>query len=253
MPYAEKYTPSKRRFGPHKNVELPMPIAAFHNNEERKIGSALQSFVRRNCLEYFADDATGRVGLRCAFCAETGSDEERLANRAHIFPRQIVSVQAAVITIQYSHFPYCPEIPDNVVEHMEVLRERDMLAEDNTARGGGPKKRYSVAGVAQEMGFIDTDDGIRFVPPEGGRNERAAKRRSVASPAFSGTDYSTDDVQQQQQRMVYGSTSHKDFTEADDLKLWHGQNELGNKWKDSEFIARGVHPAVCICKKIPHF
>lgn len=207
MPYAERVTP---RGAPAKSVKLPMPIAAPHNNEEQYV-SSLHSFVRRKCVEYFADD-DGRVGLRCAFCNDLSPEEQEVSHA--VFPRQIVSIHAAVITLQYSHLPYCLEVPDSVIQHMEVLKENDIIASESRVT---PKKRYRWADVAHEMGFKDTDEGIRFIPPETYGRKRQAPSTMIHNVKA--------DIHKPTTKMA-------DWTDDDDLRLWDGQEQLGNKWKD---------------------
>ena len=197
MPYAERSAPSSSRLAANKSTTLPMPVAATHNNEERYI-SSLQSFVRRKCIEYFSNDNIddddessldttntntneGRVGLRCTFC-NTLAPHLRSA-KSCVYPRQTASIAAAILTIQYSHLPYCTEVPEEVMEHMEVLRENDLIKETRAAYNVNnkrkTKKRYRYGDVANEMGFRDIKDdegegeggsntkkGIIFIPPE---------------------------------------------------------------------------------------
>ena len=49
------HTISSHTHQPNNMKSLPMPVAAPHNKEERYIPS-LQSFVRKKCIEYFANN-----------------------------------------------------------------------------------------------------------------------------------------------------------------------------------------------------
>ena len=256
-----------------------MPVAATHNNEERYI-SSLQSFVRRKCIEYFSNDNIddddessldttntntneGRVGLRCTFC-NTLAPHLRSA-KSCVYPRQTASIAAAILTIQYSHLPYCTEVPEEVMEHMEVLRENDLIKETRAAYNVNnkrkTKKRYRYGDVANEMGFRDIKDdegegeggsntkkGIIFIPPEEsyGRKRQAVVYNddSLMYGGGGGEEYSD-----------YGGSSvrsysrspppppappQEDWTEDHDVRLWNGQEQLGNKWKDmSEIVFHG--------------
>lgn len=253
MPYAERVTPTLRTSS--KATTLPMPIAAFHNNEERHI-SSLYSFVRRKCVEYFASDdecapppdnedgtnsvnSVGQVGLRCAFCAHLPPGERD--PRSCIFPRQTVSIHAAVITLMYAHLPRCPEVPPAALEHMETLRERDLLAAESA--DPGRKKRYRWADVADEMGFKDTDAGIRFIPPEivGRKPKRQATQQAVTGASTSVASLSSlesgNGASKPSSPVGWRAESltpplRADWTDDDDRRLWKGQNQLGNKWKE---------------------
>lgn len=240
MPYAERVTPIPRSSA-NKSTTLPMPIAATHNNEERHI-SSLYSFVRRKCVEYFVDEQSndGQVGLRCTFCNHL-LPEERVP-RSCIFPRQTVSIHAAVITLLYSHMPYCTEVPDAVLEHMEALKEKDLIASESNDPDY-PKKRYRWADVANEMGFTDTDTGIQFIPPEEnyGRKRQAALKSVAASSSSSqkiiAVDLPDDNVAGRHSDSLGTSSPQPpplraDWTADDDLRLWKGQELLGNKWKE---------------------
>lgn len=222
MPYAERVTPTPRGSA-NKSTSLPMPIAAFHNNEEHKV-SSLHSFVRRKCLEYFVDETStsGRVGLRCTFCNDLSPEEKEGVPRSYVFPRQVVSIHAAVITLMYSHMPYCPEVPNSVLEHIETLKENDIIASEN--KNKPTLKRYRWADVAHEMGFEDgPDSGIIFVPPE-----TYGRKRQAVQAAFSSSSVSS--VSPRSLSPV--PAPRADWTNDDDLRLWKGQEELGNKWKE---------------------
>ena len=154
MPYAERTNPANRTPNHRKATSLPMPIAAYHNNEQKHISTA-NSFLRRKCLEYFADTATGEIGLRCTFCRDL-SEEDRAELRSFVFPRQIVGIHAAVVTLQYSHLPYCTEVPEEVLEHLDVLKENDLIvAERNKDKGGS---NNSSGGISSNYKSSTTED-----------------------------------------------------------------------------------------------
>ena len=282
MPYAERSTPSARHMT-GKATTLPMPVAAVHNNEERYIPSLL-SFVRRKCVEYFTnqneDDESsefsneyyedgesttghdGRVGLRCTFCTHLHNEDR--AAKSYVYPRQTASIQASVLTIQYSHLPFCPEVPEEVIEHMEVLKDNDHDKERMLVR---KKKRYRWAAVAHEMGFTDINDdvvieeeasteeggtieghrvssgqkrGIIFIPPE---ESYGRKRQAVLYADATYADEYSDASIMTPQRLPPQRRKRQPqepWTEEHDIRLWNGQEQLGNKWKDmSDIIFMG--------------
>ena len=291
MPYAERSTPSSARHMVGKATSLPMPVAAMHNNEERYIPS-LQSFVRRKCVEYFTtnqnnedddddeyyeDDESynndGRVGLRCTFCKHIHNIDEKAA-KSYIYPRQTASIQASVLTIQYSHIPFCTEVPEEVIEHMEVLKNNDYNKERMLVR---KKKRYRWADVAHEMGFTDIKDdivveeeeeaameegpskrvvssgqkrGIIFIPPE----ETIGRNRKRKAVLYADDDTYADDYYSDAssigmniptslpppKRRKRQPQPKEVWTEEHDIRLWNGQEQLGNRWKDmSDIIFMG--------------
>ena len=256
MPYAERTNPANRTPNHRKATSLPMPIAAYHNDEQKHISTA-NSFLRRKCLEYFADTATGEIGLRCTFCRDL-SEEDRAELRSFVFPRQIVGIHAAVVTLQYSHLPYCTEVPEEVLEHLDVLKENDLIVAErnkdkggsnNSSGGGGgnkqqqqqqgssgnnANKRYRWGSVAHEMGLKDTNDGIRFIPPEipYGRKRQATMRDNPTSSGLYSSNSSSAASDNELLADFLPTRSSADWKDGDDLRLWNAQNELGNKWKD---------------------
>lgn len=104
--------------------------------------------------------ASGRVGLRCVYCAHLPRRARTGSTMSSFYPKSLSDVYRSVCTWQRIHFKTCRHIPPQVREGYWQLKESDRT------RG---KTRYWVTS-AQRLGLVDVDSergGICFAttPP----------------------------------------------------------------------------------------
>ncbi|KAL7533993.1 hypothetical protein ACHAXR_005574 [Thalassiosira sp. AJA248-18] len=165
----------------------------------------------------------GRIGVRCAFCkhlpraqqAAQASEfiffyllsflcicsscirsHDHLFRMPHLFtlasfPNKIASIYSSVVMLQCRHFPNCQVMPDSA---REVLANLKKAGNSPAATLSGNTRQEYWADSARDMGFVDTNGGIRFAP------------HAQASPALSfgesktledGVIRSTNDVEEE--------------------------------------------------------
>jgi hypothetical protein len=99
--------------------------------------------------------ASGRVGLRCVYCAHLPRRARTGSTMSSFYPKSLSDLYRSVCTWQRIHFRTCRHIPPQVREGYWQLKESDRT------RG---KTRYWVTS-AQRIGLVDVDSergGICF-------------------------------------------------------------------------------------------
>lgn len=76
------------------------------------------------------------------------------------FPNKVASIYSSVVMVQCRHFPNCNSIPASVRKELARLKKSG-----NGASSTGTKRQDFWTASAIGQGFIDTDGGVRFVPP----------------------------------------------------------------------------------------
>ena len=179
---------------PHNtNQLLPMSLSTSHDYD---VLSPLQCYIRQNCIEFFAADdngsgyvakgrqtqiTLGRVGIRCVYCKHA---TER-ATQSASFPKQIDKIYSAASMIQCRHFPSCVHIPKAVKDELARLKKQgngsvkmQKVSGNEDVRRDRPIFLHTHTNVhslliipfqywaegARELGFVDTDHDIRFIP-----------------------------------------------------------------------------------------
>lgn len=164
---------------PYPSVPVPLGLPS-----DSDILSPLQSYIRKNCVEVFQASvndciaqpprsrsriSVGRVGIRCAFCH---SSSARRASQSVSFPTQMSGIYSAVVMMQSRHFKVCTEIPSEVRNRMDELKN---LGRKN--RGEGNKRQDYWVESAKRLGLEDTPDGIRF------QGSRVSDQLAIISPS----------------------------------------------------------------------
>lgn len=135
-----------------------------------------QCYVRSNFVEVFtatARDVASRhsrgaqklfehqIGIRCIYCATiTSADNDhstRRGERAVCYPSSISRIYQTVADMCRFHFPTCSFIPPEIQETYANTKT-------TRPRGVGSPQQYWIDS-AKELGLVDTDQGIRYIPP----------------------------------------------------------------------------------------
>ena len=124
----------------------------------------LQCLMRELCVEAFSATpeqsnlrrvSTGRVGIRCQFCAKK-IDED---NGATCFPANTANIYDAVKQWQNFHLDRCTGVSLDVKGKFVTMRA---AMSSNPALADTPKIRQYWTASARALGMTDTLDGIRF-------------------------------------------------------------------------------------------
>jgi len=101
-------------------------------------------------LDLFGDPEIGQVGVRCFYCAENNSPDDR--SRGHIYyPSSVGCIQQAVSDLQRRHLGMCSEIP-------EGMRESFRSMKGYGAKPKGDTTQYWMD-AAKELGLHDSHEG----------------------------------------------------------------------------------------------
>ena len=125
-------------------------IASFDKKSTRSHSSNRHNknnVQNRNC--------SGRVGLRCVYCAHLPRRARSGSTMSSFYPKSLTDIYRSVCTWQRIHFRSCRHIPPQVREGYAHLKESDRT------RG---KTRYWVSS-ARRLGLVDVDSergGICF-------------------------------------------------------------------------------------------
>jgi len=140
--------------------------------QDDNVLSPLHCFLRKYCVEAFSatseDVATPRygkshggkivthqVGIRCLFCKSLPNKPER----AVCYPSSLRNIYHSIETWQRRHAPVCNAIPP------WIKRELTHLIETSRTTAGGRRQYWQDA--AEQLGMIDTPQGVRFARPPG--------------------------------------------------------------------------------------
>lgn len=131
-----------------------------------------QCYVRSNFVEVFAAtkrDVASRhsrgaqklfehqIGIRCIYCA-TSTNPGRRGERAVCYPSSISRIYQTVADMCRFHFPVCSFIP-------KEIQQAYANTKTTRPRGVGSPQQYWIDS-AKEIGLVDTDQGIRYAPPQ---------------------------------------------------------------------------------------
>lgn len=170
--------------------------------EDEQILNPIHCFVRRN-VEVFAATSediaapapgrknrvvVGQVGIRCVHCAHLPQRDR--VKRSICYPPNVSGIYHAVSNMKFDHFASCKGLDAETRAEFQTLRA-------TCGRKGGGRAAKSSTGSgrtsaaargttssstaqyyhdsAQNLGLVDTRDGIRFLP------EEAAKLRAAAA------------------------------------------------------------------------
>lgn len=138
--------------------------------EDEEFLSPMHCFMRKYCVEAFANDIEsnggqscgrriplGQVGIRCLFCKDE-QDPSR-GQRAICFPSSLPNLYHSVETWQRRHSRVCSRIPAWVRCELHQLKSQ-------SRSGAGGRRHYWVLS-AQRIGLVETAQGLRFSHPPG--------------------------------------------------------------------------------------
>jgi hypothetical protein len=114
-----------------------------------------RSSSRRNNTNDQGRSCSGRVGLRCVYCAHLPRRARSGSTMSSFYPKSLTDIYRSVCTWQRIHFRSCRHVPPQVREGYAHLKESDRT------RG---KTRYWVSS-ARRLGLVDVDSergGICF-------------------------------------------------------------------------------------------
>ena len=114
-----------------------------------------RSSNRRNNTNVQGRNCSGRVGLRCVYCAHLPRRARSGSTMSSFYPKSLTDIYRSVCTWQRIHFRSCRHIPPQVREGYAHLKDSDRT------RG---KTRYWVSS-ARRLGLVDVDSdrgGICF-------------------------------------------------------------------------------------------
>lgn len=166
-------------------ANLAIPLASPSDSDTL---SPLQCYIRAHCVEYFeatlsdvspsrlsADFKStsknkqqrgrrspivlGRIGIRCVYCKHCPYNLR--ASQSTSFPSNLDKIYSAVVMWQCRHAPHCREMPKHVREHLSTLKRGG-----GNGITGGTSRNELWSTSARDLGFVNTDNGIRFLPPD---------------------------------------------------------------------------------------
>jgi hypothetical protein len=117
--------------------------------------SARASSRRNNSSQKGRNYSSGRVGLRCVYCAHLPRRARSGSTMSSFYPKSLTDIYRSVCTWQRIHFRSCRHVPPQVREGYSHLKDSDRT------RG---KTRYWVSS-AHRLGLVDVDSergGICF-------------------------------------------------------------------------------------------
>lgn len=130
---------------------LPVADDELTSPEQSRIGRRSMSTTTRR------QKCSGRVGLRCIYCAHLPRRERNGSTMSSFYPKSLNDIYRSVCTWQRIHFRTCHHIPPEVREGYAHLKETDRT------RG---KTRYWLSS-ARRLGLVDVGSergGICFAP-----------------------------------------------------------------------------------------
>jgi hypothetical protein len=151
-------------------IPLSLPISLARSGDENKL-SAHQNFLRQQIEAYQAtqEDVTthtrgrnkpihlGQVGIRCRHCAHL--PVSRRQKGSTYFPSNKLGIYQAAQNMSTAHIQcgLCTEMPEAIkLKFMEIMSAK----KPNCSNGAG---RPYWAQSATQLGFVDTEEGIRFI------------------------------------------------------------------------------------------
>ena len=166
-------------------ANLAIPLASPSDSD---ILSPLQCYIRAHCVEYFEATLSdvspsrlsadfknssksqqqrgrrspivlGRIGIRCVYCKHCPYNLR--ASQSTSFPSNLDKIYSAVVMWQCRHAPHCREMPKHVREHLSTLKRGG-----GNGLTGGTSRNELWSTSARDLGFANTDNGIRFLPPD---------------------------------------------------------------------------------------
>ena len=178
-----------------KIFQMPIALAAPRDTQ---FLSPLQCYIRLHCTEYFVATINensnspsstegenyqsrsrrrsksnsfhkpgrrtpvsgGRIGIRCVFCKHSPPNER--ASQANSFPSKIHGIYSSVVMMQCRHFPHCRKMPTETRDKIASLKKAG--ASTGTTTSTSVSRQHYWRESAKEMGFVDTEGGIRFEP-----------------------------------------------------------------------------------------
>lgn len=162
-------TQSQHTDGHHQLMDQRISQNCFRLNmpEDKHSLSDRQCYVRSHFVELFSASDTdvasrhskgaqklfvGQIGIRCKHCTHLRSKDR--AERAVCYPSSISRIYQTVADMQRFHFGACSAIPAEMKDHYKTLKT-------TRPRGDGSPQHYWVSS-AQELGLVDSDQGIRY-------------------------------------------------------------------------------------------
>lgn len=117
----------------------------------------------------------GQIGIRCMHCVHLNSKTR--AERAICFPSSISRIYQTVADMQRFHFEACTVIPETMKVAYKSLKT-------TRPRGQGSPQAYWIES-ANEMGLMDTNEGIRLSKDENRKDAGGHTATPHASPISS--------------------------------------------------------------------
>jgi len=152
-----------RRLPPHYTERNILPLST--KGDKQKL-SKFHSLVRSQFIEVFsassADVASrmnskrvtlNQVGIRCRFCAHLPYRERSL--RSSSFPSSMSKLYQCATMMVRDHFGNCKAMHPSVMNRYLTLKAE-------SSHSAPDSKTYWMKSARDELGLIDTDDGIRF-------------------------------------------------------------------------------------------
>jgi hypothetical protein len=134
---------------------------------DREHLSKFLQFLRAECCEVFTaseDDVFHRrkskqirlhqVGIRCALCASKPYIERTL--RSSCYPSSFDRIYQSVTMMIRDHFSDCPHFSE------EKRKKYDTIKTSSVRKGNYEAKSYWIKS-AQELGIVETDEGLFFL------------------------------------------------------------------------------------------
>jgi len=167
----EQVCPMREEGSSHKTYDPNRAnILLFASGKDVDSLSDRQCYVRSNFVEIFTATKVdvsvrhsrgaqklheGQIGIRCIYCVSVPPRER--AERAVCYPSSISRIYQTVADMCRFHFNTCSAIPD-------IIKQEYSNTKTTRPRGVGSPQAYWIDS-ARDLGLVDTDKGIRYIPP----------------------------------------------------------------------------------------